>query len=213
VACELGPLDASRKLVVTVSTVAFASSQLEASARYASLRNLPAGAKLVGEIVDQPATFPDLLQMVDGYFPNNARMAGDALWTATPAAELLPGLQPLAAKAPPAPSSIGLFSLGGNAKAPLGGKTSAFRQAGPMEVGVYGFWDDPAQDQAGRAWVRSVMEVVEPFSVGGYIGETDLSVSPERARKCFSPQAWTQLGAIRKKYDPEQLFHSYLMTG
>jgi len=209
-ACELGPLDASRKPVITVSTVALAGSQAEASARYASLRTLPAGAKLVGEIVDQPASFQDLLHMIDAYFPNDARMAGDALWTATPVAELLPKLQPLAANAPPAPSSIGLFVLGGNAKAPLGGKSSAFSQAGPMEVGVYGFWDDPARDQTGRAWVRSVMREVEPLSLGGYIGETDLSVSPNRASRCFSPEAWTKLIAMKKKYDPDQLFYSYL---
>jgi len=211
VACELGPLDASRKPVITVSTVALAGSQAEASARYASLRSLPAGAKLVGEIVDQPARFQDLLQMVDSYFPNHARMAGDALWTAAPVAELLPKLQPLVGNAPPAPSSIGLFMLGGDAKAPLGDKTSAFSQAGPTEVGVYGFWGDAAQDQAGRSWVRSVVREVEPFSAGGYIGETDLSASPERAARCFSPEAWAKLLALKKKHDPDQVFHSYLI--
>jgi FAD/FMN-containing dehydrogenase len=213
VICGLGPLDASGKPAITITAFSFAASQEEAVAWIAPLRKLPPGGKTIGDITDQPATHEDLLHMLDTGFPGNKRMAGDVRFTQVSAGELLLRVLPLARNAPPAPSSIELICLGGGKKLRLNESEGSVSMSGPTFVGAYGFWDGPAQDAASRTWVQSVMREVEPLSIGSYVGETDLSTSPDRASSCFSPEAWTKLVAIRKKYDPEQRFYSYLTEG
>jgi FAD/FMN-containing dehydrogenase len=212
VVCTLGPIDATGTPVIVVSAVAFASSQAEASARIAPLKSPPAGATLIGEPIDQPSTFKDILQLTDAGFPGNKRMAGDQLWSEAPLGDLIVAVQHLAPGGPPAPSAITLVSLGGGAQPsliPPPGK-AALSKGGGSFIGAYAFWDDPAQDNASRAWVHSAIRAAEPYGAGNYIGEADLSVSPSRARDCFSGPAWDRLVALRRRFDPDNLFFSYL---
>ncbi len=57
--------------------------------------------------------------------------------------------------------------------------------------------------------MSSVLEASEPFRKGRYVGDADLAVAEDRAQECFSPEAWTRLVALRRKYDPTGLFYSY----
>ncbi len=212
VICTLGPIDATGTPFIIVSAIAFASSQAEATARIASLKSLPKGTTLVGQPIDEPSTFKDLLQLVDTGFPDNKRMAGDSLWSEAPMGDLIAAVQHLAPGAPPAPSAIALVSLGSGALPSLipSSDKAALSKGAVSSIGAYAFWDDPAQDNAGRAWVRSVIRAAEPYGAGSYIGEADLSVSADRARNCFAPAAWDRLVALKKKFDPDDLFFSYL---
>ena len=212
VICTLGPIDATGTPVIVVSAVVFASSQAEATARIASLRSIPKGATLIGQPIDQPSTFKDILQLTDAGFPGNKRMAGDQLWSEAPLGDLIAAVRHLAPGAPPAPSAIALVALGGGAQPSLipSSEKAALSKGGGSFIGAYAFWDDPAQDNASRAWVHSAIRAAEPYGAGNYIGEADLSVSPSRARDCFSGPAWDRLVALRRRFDPDNLFFSYL---
>jgi FAD/FMN-containing dehydrogenase len=210
VICALGPLDASGQPVITISAVPIASSQRKAIARLGALRALPAGAKPIGEVVDREAKFEELFALTGAGFPAGKRMHGDMHWTSATMGELMLACRDLVVEAPPAPSAIAIVALGGGAKPKR--YDAALSVGGGSFIGAYGFWDDAAQDETSRAWVRSVMRAVEPFETGSYIGEADLSVSPDRVRECFSPEAWDKLVALKKKYDPDNLFFSYLQA-
>jgi FAD/FMN-containing dehydrogenase len=73
-------------------------------------------------------------------------------------------------------------------------------------VGIYGLWDDTADDAANRGWVRRVDEALAPFRTGRYVGEADLTLKPNRRAECFTPDALDRLAAIRRRYDPDGLF-------
>jgi FAD/FMN-containing dehydrogenase len=212
VVCTLGPIDATGTPVIVISAVAFASSQAEATTRIAPLRSLPNGAPPIGQPIDQPSTFKEILQLTDAGFPNNKRMAGDQLWSEASLGELISAVQHLAPGGPPSPSAITLVSLGGGAQPSLipSPEKAALSKGGGSFIGAYAFWDDPEHDKASRAWVHSVIRAAEPYGAGYYIGEADLSVSPHRARDCFSPPAWNRLVALRRKFDPDHRFFSYL---
>jgi hypothetical protein len=85
-------------------------------------------------------------------------------------------------------------------------------RGGGTFIGAYAFWDKPAQDTRSQAWVRSVLDAAAHLADGSYVGEADFATTPERVRGCFSPAAWKRLVALRKKFDPESLFFSYLAT-
>ncbi|HXJ16815.1 MAG TPA: FAD-binding oxidoreductase [Candidatus Polarisedimenticolia bacterium] len=208
--CTLGPIDASEKLAIGISAAAFASSQEEAVGRLGALRNLPSGAKLIGPSTDQPASFRELQQLTDTGFPGGKRMFGDVHFSDATVGKLLREVQHLAANAPSPPSVIVAASMGGGAKLSTDGKGGAYSVDGARFFGAYAFWDDPAQDRIARAWVRSVMRAAEPLSTGSYVGEADLSRSPNLARNCFSAEAWARLVSLKQKYDPDNLFYSYL---
>jgi FAD/FMN-containing dehydrogenase len=210
VVCSLGPIDETGTPVIGVLGVALASSQREAIARLGGLRDLPADAARIGEIVDQPATFEDLFALVDATFPGGKRMAGDQCWSKGTVEDLIMASWRLAPDAPPAPSAITIVALGGNAKTKP--YDAALSVGGGTFLGTYAFWDDPARDRAGTSWVRSVMAKAEPFRDGAYIGEADLSANPGRLRECFSQHAWSRLAALKLKYDPDDLFYRYLTT-
>ena len=77
-------------------------------------------------------------------------------------------------------------------------------------LGVWAMWKDAAQDVANQAWVRTTIRSVEPLKVGHYIGTADLTIAPDRAKQCFSPSAWNKLIQLKRKYDPDDVFFSYL---
>jgi len=59
-------------------------------------------------------------------------------------------------------------------------------------------------------WVRSVMDALDPFATGRYVGEVDISRGTARIRECFSPESWQRLKSLNQKYNPAGLFTSFL---
>ena len=51
---------------------------------------------------------------------------------------------------------------------------------------------------------------MDPFAKGHYVNEVEVRVRPERIRLCYSDDAWARLQALRQKYDPQGVFHTYL---
>jgi hypothetical protein len=86
----------------------------------------------------------------------------------------------------------------------------AFSMGASTYVGVYSSWSDAAQDRANQAWVRATITALEPLKVGHYVGEADLTRAPNRVKQCYSPAAWARLIRLKRKYDPDDLFFSYL---
>ncbi len=76
-------------------------------------------------------------------------------------------------------------------------------------VGVYGYGTTQAEDATVDTWVKKARDAIEPFGMGSYVGEADLSGGVAAARQCFTPQAWTRLMAVRQQRDPTRLFNSF----
>lgn len=77
-------------------------------------------------------------------------------------------------------------------------------------VGCYAIWDDEADDARNFAWLNQTLPLMDPFAVGHYVNEVEGRGHPERYPQCFSAANWQRLQALRARYDPAGVFHSYL---
>jgi FAD/FMN-containing dehydrogenase len=94
--------------------------------------------------------------------------------------------------------------------APPNGPDVAQTANGTLTVNLYAIWEDPAEDDGNEAWIGWIMAELEPMISGFYVGEADLSVAPDRPRRCYPPAKWARLNEIRNRWDPERRKYAYL---
>lgn len=87
---------------------------------------------------------------------------------------------------------------------------SCFSWVADAFVGCYAIWDDEADDARNFAWLNQTLPLMDPFAVGHYVNEVEGRGHPERYPQCFSAANWQRLQALRTRYDPAGVFHSYL---
>jgi hypothetical protein len=56
------------------------------------------------------------------------------------------------------------------------------------------------------------MNAIDDITVGHYINETDYVNHPERGIEAFSPANVVRIRNLKRKLDPENLFHDYLRS-
>lgn len=76
-------------------------------------------------------------------------------------------------------------------------------------VGCYAIWDDPRDDARNYSWLKACLPLMDPFAVGHYVNEVE-GRHPHRFRQCFSAANWDRLETLRREYNPDGVFHSFL---
>ena len=129
--------------------------------------------------------------------------------------EYLPGLDPAALdvvathvqQLPSPHCAIVLFHLAGALNelpvdhSPVGNRETAF------VVNVAGSWESASDDAANIAWARAGWEKLRPFSTGGsYVNFLNEDDGSDRVEAAYGKATLDRLGALKRKYDPENLF-------
>jgi FAD/FMN-containing dehydrogenase len=99
---------------------------------------------------------------------------------------------------------------------PFGG---AYQDVGPDDTafggprsgyGVYaiGLTETREQLPAERDWVRSFWQALQPHAhgIGGYVN-TMIELDEDRIRASYGPTKYARLAEIKRRYDPDNLFH------
>lgn len=189
-------------IVLRVS--ACGGSVAEARAKVAPFTSPPAAARMIGQAKGEPLAFTELFKLSP--MPSGKRVAADHVWSDAAIGDLL-----LAVHAMPAPSpdsTIDIVAFGGHTPVAMP-RDAALTVSGGTGVGIYGLWDDAADDAANRAWVRRVDRALAPFRTGRYVGEADLTLDAGRRAECFTPDAVERLETLRVRYDPDGLFSDW----
>ncbi|MFP5220338.1 MAG: FAD-binding oxidoreductase [Actinomycetes bacterium] len=82
----------------------------------------------------------------------------------------------------------------------------SFRGAQYMSTIVAG-WDD-GDGAPHAAWTRQTWEAMRPWSQGaGYVNHLDADEGRDRVRAAYGDATWERLVALKRRYDPGNVFH------
>jgi FAD/FMN-containing dehydrogenase len=173
----------------------------DAQAALAPLQSLP---DLRGAIV--PMTYPDL-QAISGLLPFGLRnywkghflrdMEPGAIEAIVEALESAPGVDFLL-----------LESISGRGRAEPEGGAAFGQRAARWNASALGIWEDPTEDDVHMAWVRRFADGVAPASLSGagYANYAPTDETADRVRASFGPERWERLVAVKRRYDPDNVF-------
>ena len=77
-------------------------------------------------------------------------------------------------------------------------------------VACCSIWKEAGHDEANIEWLRRLMKALEPLAAGCYVGGSDIAANPSQVVNSFARSHWECLQALREKYDPDRVFHSYI---
>ena len=181
-----------------------ADSVEEAREALAILETCPVRARAVMADVNAEGSLDQWLQAgEDLLYPPGARYAADNMWTSAPVEALLPGMRDIATSLPAAPSHMMWMLWGPPAPRP----DMAFSMEDDLYIALYSVWQNPAEDQKHQAWVTEHMKKLEPLASGIQLADENLAARPF---KFIADKNLARLEALRAKYDPGAMFHSYM---
>jgi FAD/FMN-containing dehydrogenase len=162
-----------------------------------------AGQALVSKIA-QPVTIAELRAEQVRANPEGHRYTVDNAYLAGETGPLIGALAPAFAELPTAKSFSLWFDLAHLPARPLPDMALSVQSDAYFATYVVG--EEPAQDAACRSWIDGIMRRLEPFSAGCYLGDSDLTIRPDRF---MSDAAWDRFRRIRAARDPGRLFAGY----
>jgi FAD/FMN-containing dehydrogenase len=197
----------SNGYVCLLSATAFVDAEREAAKAMAVLDDSP----LIGQCLKterlQPTPIDSLLALGNTLWPEHHRYKADTVWSNSPSPKLLAVLRDHFLRAP-SQQWLGTvwFSTGENGVASQH-PHAAFSMTGETLTLCYAIWKRPEDDAANVAWHREMMNHLDPFAVGHYVGESDIVSFPVRHERSFASGNWQRLASLRRKWDPDGLFH------
>ncbi len=190
--------------ICLVGVNAFADSEDEATSMLAPFANSKLAAASAFKLERQPSSFaklynPDVIDTGVG------RYMVDSIWTDEPG----PALSSLVEhfKTTPSARTHILCSYGVNSELR---KDACFSRVASHFLANYMLWDNAQDDEANHAWLKQTNDLLQPYSKGTYINEVEATLFPERVKTCFSDESWRRLAELRRKHDPDQVFHTYI---
>jgi FAD/FMN-containing dehydrogenase len=90
---------------------------------------------------------------------------------------------------------------------PPGGAAFGQRDA-HWNVSGIAVWEDPAEDAEQIAWSRELADALRPGSLtgAGYANYAPVDETPERVRAAYGPERFDRLVAVKRRYDPDNVF-------
>ena len=198
------PVEGASK-VVNVTAVAFADTEEEARDL---LSPMPEARSVANPIMSEevkPVTFNDLFNLVDLSFPP-CRAAADTFYFDISMREVMEKFVEHFAAAP-SPMSNVLCEV---KPKPIRLLDTAYSMRRRTFLSPYSFWMDEKEDEQNVAWMKGTQEILAPLSAGHFVSEADLEASPARSERSFSQANWQKIQAVKNKYDPNGVFHTFL---
>lgn len=77
-------------------------------------------------------------------------------------------------------------------------------------ISWYAIADEEAHIARNAAWMDEAIAAMQPLSRGHYLNEIDPLHYPHHVNESFSKAKWQRLADMRRAYDPQGVFHTYL---
>jgi FAD/FMN-containing dehydrogenase len=162
-----------------------------------------AGNALVSKIA-QPVTIAELRAEQVRANPEGHRYTVDNAYLTGETSALIPALAPAFTELPTAKSFSLWFDLAHLPARPR--PDMALSVQTDLYFASYVVGDEPGQDAGCRSWLDETMRRLEPFAAGCYLGDSDLTIRPDRF---MSDAAWNRFRQVRAARDPDRRFAGY----
>jgi len=163
------------------------------------LRDLSPAVDLI-----EPTPYPDLQSMFDEDYPPGVRCYLRAGFVCGLTDTLIDTIIEHTSAMPSAASSFDFHHMGG-AVAQVSADATAFGdRSSEFCFNIVGVWDDPEADDRNRDWVRGFASALTPFATGGVY--VNFTADLDRAQLAYSDSKYTRLQALKRQYDPANLF-------
>ncbi len=190
--------------VLLLQGLSFAETPAEAREALAPFERCPVRERALQEQVLVPTTLAEEYAEQRRANPKEHRYAVDNAWLNAPATTAIPALREAFVSLPTAQSFSLWFGM-----APLHPLPDmALSLQADVYFASYVVWQQPEDDARCRRWLAEQMRRIEPFSEGLFLADSDFTTRPARF---MDEQHWQRLQAVRARYDPTGLFHSYLI--
>jgi FAD/FMN-containing dehydrogenase len=195
--------------VTLLSATVFFDNADDARAALAPLESCPVVHDCLQKQVNQPTPMDTLLQMSALLWPERQRYLADTVWSNSSPAQPLAELRDHFLRAPSKKSLAACVFPTGNEAENASLPDAALSITAKTLLLCYAIWDQPEDDAANAMWHREAITALNRFAVGHYVGESDIVTKPTRAERCFAPANWERLNSLRRRYDPDGLFHGH----
>lgn len=202
-------LRAPRQRHLTLWPVTYGNSEEETAAALAPLESCPVIDRAFVKQVNTPVSWDDLFAIEGAVFPEGYRYDVGIIWSDAEPAAVLGGLRDRLAQAPSIRTEI-LGAVTGPPTIDPSARDMAYSMAAPLYIGSFTIWENPEDDEANQRWHREMLRSLQPVTRGHYMGETDLTASPTRARDSLGPGVWERIQEVRRRYDPEGVFFEHI---
>ena len=194
--------------VCLVTATVFADSTEESGSALKPLDDCPIIEKCLARTTAEPNTFETLFDASGAMWPAGHRCQVEAMFSNSNLADVFKALRDHFIKTP-SPATLIMYAIftGPDIPAPL--PEAAFSMSACYYGGPWTMWTRAQDDDANTQWQKKCLELLEPFTAGHYIGETDFVTYPHHARESYSEGNWKRLQELRKKYDPDGVFFNY----
>ena len=96
---------------------------------------------------------------------------------------------------------------GGGAIARVPEDATAFGQRhAPWNIHYLSMWPDPADTEANIAYTRAIVEAMKPWTTGRAYLNFSATRGATGSRAAFGPEKYARLQALKKVWDPTNLF-------
>jgi FAD/FMN-containing dehydrogenase len=192
--------------VFAVTGLALVDTPEQAAAALAPLEACPVLSRALVRDVARPTSIAELLAQLDQGSPAGRRYVVDSAWIDAPPAQAVPALRNLFRDFPSPMAHTIWFSMAPLRELP----DMAFDLQTENYVASYVLWDDESDDERCRDWLAQRMAELEPVTAGQYLGDSDFTT---RHVKFTSDRNFARLAEIRRRWDPDGAFVSYLTSG
>ena len=106
----------------------------------------------------------------------------------------------------PAGGSFSVTAQGGAIARVEESATAFAGRAARFDLSADASWDDAADDDADRDWVRRAMAFVEPDAIEGRYANENADVGPDETRVIYGDAKVARLAALKRTWDPDNVF-------
>ena len=157
--------------------------------------------------LSHPELFTEVQGAFDPFFPVGRRYYWKSEYLASIEPALLEGYMAHAARIPSPHAGLILFQLGGA----LGERAPDHSPVGNRDaqyvLNIGGAWERAEDDAENVAWARATHEGLRAFSTGGtYVNFLTEEEGRDRIAAAYSAADLERLAAIKRKFDPDNLF-------